>query len=399
MRGTRTAWIGLVVAWLLIGACAPAPAAPAAPARPAATVAAPAAAPTPPAAPEAAPAAPAAAGADSPAAGAARTLDQELAIPDALLQAARREGKVSMIHAIDADQMQKIFEVFSRRYPGLELEYQDAGEEVRTVRTLAEFKSGRNRLDIVGSLGGFIVEYEAADALVPLNDLPAYASYAPPYVADDHKWFGESQVNWGIAYNTNRLQPADLPKTWEDLTNPRWKDRIALADRPQLWALQLWKAWGPERTTSLLDAILANGQRRRESVDALSNLLGAGEFDQLIPAEPSTIQVVREKGAPVAWFSPEPISVAVSQVALLQRSPHPNAAKLFANWLMSREGQEAFHQATKAVPSHPALRTQPQYQGAFADAVIGRTISLRQPEDDARLLPSVRETWRRFWLR
>src|SRR5687767_11080069 len=101
MRGTRTAWIGLVVAWLLVGGCAPAPAAPAAPARPAATVAAPAAAPTPPAAPEAAPAAPAAPAADSPAAGAARTLEQELAAPDVLLQAARREGKLSMIHAID----------------------------------------------------------------------------------------------------------------------------------------------------------------------------------------------------------------------------------------------------------------------------------------------------------
>lgn len=326
------------------------------------------------------------------------TLEEELALPDAVLEAARREGKMAFIASVGRKQLAKAFEAFEKRYPGIEPQYQEANEEVRTVRTLTEFKAGRNRIDVVLGIGGFLAEYREANALSPLNDLPAYAVYEPPYRDPGNGWAGVRTQFWGIGYNTEKVKVADLPKRWEDLVDTRWRERIGLGDRPQLWVQQLWKVWGAERTTDLLKKLFANKpQRRKEGLDAAVNLLGAGEFDLFIPSGVHRINDFRERGVPVAWSSPEPLSVAVSELVALPGSPNRNAAKVFVNWLISREGQAAFVAIDRSVPAHPALRSDRQYLGAFVDAIVGRQVSVRVPEDEIKVLPEVRKVWRELW--
>lgn len=379
----------------LLPACAPAPSAPApAPVKPAES--------KPADAPKAAESAKAEAA--KPGAEAAKpavklgTLDQELAIPASWLEAAKKEGKVVMITSTDKEVAAKINEAFKKRYPGIEPQMEEGSEEVRTVRTLTEFKAGRNRMDIIQGVGGFMKEYKEAKALTSLNDLPAIANYESPHRDTEFGWTGVRTQIWGIGYNTEKVKAADLPKTWEDLTQPKWKGKIGLGDRPQLWAQQLWKVWGPERTTDFLKKLFANDpQRRKEGLDASANLLGAGEYDLLIPAAPYRIQDVKGKGAPVGWFSPEPLSIAVSEMVILNGGPNPNAAKVFVNWFISREGQSTYGKAENSVPAHPALRTERDYLGEFADAFVGRPASHRTPEDEINVLPEVRKVWQSLW--
>lgn len=326
-------------------------------------------------------------------------VEQELALPDSVLDAAREEGSVRIIDANEAEAMEGVIEAFNSRYPEITVEYQDAAAEVRTVRTLTEFKAGQNNWDIAGSLEGFIEDFKAEDALVPLNDLPAYANYEEPYRDPDDLWVAQSLVYWGTGYNTDAVDPADLPETWEDLTDPKWSGRIGMVDRPQLWAVQLWRAWGPERTTEFLEGVFGNDpSRRSESIDALSNLLAGGEFDIVIPAEPSTMETLSERGAPVAWHGPEPIPVAMSPLALLNDSPNPNAAKVYLNWFISQEGQAAFHESANIIPAHPALRDDEAYQGKYADQIRGGEVAVRLPDDEVELLPALLEVWQPFWL-
>ncbi len=327
------------------------------------------------------------------------TLEEELALPQSVLQAAEREGKFSFISSIDEKDARKMLDVFTKRYPRIEPKYQEASEEVRSVRTLTEFKAGRNNIDVVGGIGGFMVEYKDAKALRPLGDLPAYRNYDPPFRDPDHEWVGATLRFWGVGVNTTKVKAGELPKTWEDLVDAKWKGRIGLGDRPNLWVQQLWKIWGPDRTTDFLKKLFANQpQRRKEGLGASARLLGAGEYDLYIPAAPYTIQELKEKGTPVSWMSPEPLAVAVSEIALLQRSPSPNAAAVFLNWFLSREGQDAFFKADFTVPAHPALRTRKEYLGEFGDALIGRPWSMREPEDEFKVLPLVRAVWQPLWV-
>jgi iron(III) transport system substrate-binding protein len=325
------------------------------------------------------------------------TLEQELAIPAALLDAAKKEGRFTFVSSIDKGVATKVLEVFKKRYPGIEPVYQEGSEEVRTIRTLTEFKAGRNKTDVVMGIGGFLGEYKDAKALTSLTDLPVYPNFEPPFRDSEGQWVGVRIQFWGMGFNTDRVKPSELPKTWEDLADPKWNGRLGLGDRPQLWAQQLWKGYGADRTTALLTKLFANSpQRRKEGLDASAQLLGAGEFDAYLPAAPYRIQQVKQSGAPVLWDSPDPLTVAVSELVVVQGSPSPNAARVFVNWFLSREGQDTYSRADITVPTHPALRSQKDYLGIFADRMT-RPALVRQPEDEQKILPQVRTVWNKLW--
>jgi iron(III) transport system substrate-binding protein len=325
-------------------------------------------------------------------------LEQELALPAAVLEGARREGKVSIISSWDPENARPFLASFKKRYPEIEPEFQEANEEVRTVRTLTEIRAGRNRHDIITNFAGFIAEYKSANALIPLNDLPAYPNYDVPFRDPDHLWASDGLTFWALGYNSDNVKPDQLPKTWEDLANPRWKGRIGLGDRPNLWAQAIWKEWGAARTTDLLKRIFANQpQRRKEGMDALANLLAAGEFDIAIPASTSRIERTRARNAPVGWFALDPMLVSAGDLGQL-RGPNPNAGKVFINWYMSREGNGLFAEATSGIPSHPALRADKKYLGDYADAVASIPWSVREPQDENTILPEVRKVWNELFL-
>jgi iron(III) transport system substrate-binding protein len=389
-RLTRRALLrygGLTVGGLAIAACAPA----AAPSlSPATTAAAASAAPS-------VPAVPGTINILAPTTPKVATLEQELAIPSAMLDAAKKEGKFTFITSIDKAVATKVLDVFKKRYPGIEPVYQEGSEEVRTIRTLTEFKAGRNKNDVVMGIGGFLGEYKDAKALTKLSDLPVYPNFDPPFRDNDAEWVGVRIQFWGLGFNTDKVKASELPKTWEDLADPKWKGRLGMGDRPQLWAQQLWKGYGPERTTALLTKLFANSpQRRKEGLDASAQLLGAGEFDAYLPAAPYRIQQVKQNGAPVIWDSPDPLTVAVSELVVLQGSPNPNAARVFVNWFLSREGQDTYSRADITVPTHPALRSQTDYLGIFGER-MARPALVRQPEDEQKILPQVRNVWNKLW--
>jgi iron(III) transport system substrate-binding protein len=326
------------------------------------------------------------------------TLQEELAVPPGMVEAAQKEGHLNIISSWDDDQNLKgFFDAFRKRYPGIEISYQEANENVRTVRTLEEFKAGRGRIDAVASIGGFYTQYKAAGAFLTMSDLPAMANYDPPLRTDFNS--AGYQINvWGIAYNTTNVKPADVPQTWDDLTDPKWKGRIGLGDRPQLGIQALWAERGPDRATDFLKRLFANNpQRRKEGLDALTQLVGAGEFDIVVPASTHRTERVFKDGAPVAWAALDPFMVATSDVSLL-KGPNPNAAKVFMNWLLSREGNEAFWTAIPVVPSHPLLRSDRKYQGIYADAYVGRKASIRLLDDEATYLPTLGKLWQELWL-
>ncbi len=326
-----------------------------------------------------------------------QTLEQELALPPAVLDGARREGKVSIISSWDTKALGKFFDAFKSRYPEIVPDYQEANEEVRTIRTLTELKAGRNQTDVAVNIAGYLGEYRNANALTPLNDLPAYANYGPPLSASDNLWCGYQLQIWGAGCNTG-VPENRQPTSWDELTQPQWKGKVGLADRPQLWLQQIWAEWGAERTTDFLKRLFANQpQRRKEGLDALGQLMAAGEFDVVVPASTSRMERTSKAGLPVTWLPLEPFTVASGDIGIL-KGPHPNAAKVFVNWLMSREGNAAFWEGIPDVMTHPALIRDPKYLGIYADRIKTHHGSVQQPDETQTGLAAVRKVWQELWL-
>ncbi len=328
-------------------------------------------------------------------------IDKELQFPKEWVDGAKKEGKLRVYSTIDPPQADVLFRPFKERYPFLAIEYNRASHEDRAIRTLVAYKNKRMVTDILTGIGGSFFMYRETGALEDLRQIPNLKNNPTGTFDPDGLWVGMHMRYWCMAYNTKLVRKEDLPKRWEDfLSNPKWRNgNLALGNRPQLWALQLWQAKGEKWTKDFLTKLFAEvrPQLRREGMNALIELLAAGEFYGTIPsAEYRTYQKTLD-GAPVSYTCPEPVPVAVSEMAILKGAPNINAARLFVNWFLSKEGQIAQYVSDFAPPVHKDLQRKELLP--FADQIVGKERSLRDPAAELEIQPKLLEFWDPLWLR
>ena len=328
-------------------------------------------------------------------------LDKELAIPKAWISGARKEKVLRVIGTWDFEQHAGYLAAFKERYPFLTIKYVRQSRFGRTVKPLIALKEGRLLTDVISGLGSAIFAYRKANALLDLRALPGFA-HLPKDAKDVNEglWVGHQFSYWCTAYNTNLVKPSDLPKTWDDLVkNRRWHGGvIGLGNRPNLWFLQLWGAKGEKWGRRYLDDYFGKvkPQLRKEGMNALISLVIAGEFDLSMPSAEYRVSQMVAKGAPVNFHCPEPVPTTVQTVAVLAKTPSPNAAKLYVNWMLSREGQLAQYRAVKAAPVHPAFQRREFL--SFPDQIIGKTTAFRTPKLLVEEWPRLLKLWRSRWF-
>jgi iron(III) transport system substrate-binding protein len=325
-------------------------------------------------------------------------LDAELAAPQAMIDGAKAEKDVVIAGTWTPREFQDMVAPFKERYPFVNLRYQRAGASERGSRVLVALDGGRALADVMTSIGDAIVEFNAAKALADLRGLPGFANIDPLYSAADGTWTSHKVSYRCMAYNTDKVKKDELPATWDDLIrDPRWRGgELALTNNPNTWMLGLWgtfgDAWGEKFTRDLFETV--QPQRRKEGLTALTALAVAGEFTASLPSPEWVAQRYASKGAPLSYHCPSPVPTDGSQIAVLEKAPHPNAARLFVNWMISREGQISQYAATLAVPVHKALRS--AAFTPFADTIVGKPTS---PRGDALLTSETNAKMGRLWDR
>jgi len=142
-----------------------------------------------------------------------------------------------------------------------------------------------------------------------------------------------------IAYNTKTVARDKLPKTWEDLLNPEWKGKLMLNPDEQWFALML-QIMGEEKGLNYMRALAKQSPvLRREPRAMRAQLLIAGEAEMDLDSTYTILLPLMKKGAPVDWTTLGPALMNTVGYGLAVRAPHPNAAKLFIEFILSKEGQ------------------------------------------------------------
>ena len=325
-------------------------------------------------------------------------LDKELKVPQAWLDGARKEGTVRILGTWDPKQFGPLNSPFHERFPNIKVDYSRASFNQRALRTLIAFKEGRYTTDILTGFGGSEQHFQAAGALEDLRQIPGLKNPLPGTGDEQGTWVGTRLRYWCMTYNTSKVKKADLPKTWADLlTNKAWHNgNIGVADRPQLWLLMLWGEYGKEWTVNYIDKFfnVVKPQLRKEGTTALLGLTIAGEFNAALPAAAYRTKQYLQRGAPVAWHCPEPVPLAVSQMGILKGNPHPNAARLWVNWFLSKEGQISQFAADSAPPVHKDLQTEEFL--AFPNEILGHKIAFRVPEQEGAT-EELNQIWAKYW--
>jgi len=323
-------------------------------------------------------------------------LDQELAVPAPVLDGAKKEGAVTILGSWTPKEFRKLSSSFKDRYPFIKVKYNyGRAFNARAIKPLIAYKEGRYIADVLTGFGGSRRLYKKEKAFEDLRALPGFKNSLEGNDAKGGNWMAIRNRYWCMAYNTKLLKKSDLPKTWEDvLTNPALHNgKLGVANRPQLWLLMLWRAKGKAWVENYIDKFfnVVKPQFRKEGLSAMITLVVAGEVSAAFPAGPARVQTYAAKGAPVGWHCPEPLPRAQSRTAVLKGAPHRNAAKIWANWLVSKEGQILQFAAEGTAPAHRDLQMAKLLN--YSEQIYGR----QQVGEDASKLKELKEIWGSYW--
>jgi len=255
-----------------------------------------------------------------------------------LEEAARKEDGLLIYTSATVEDMTVLIDAFEKKY-GIKARLWRAGGEKVTQRTLTEARAGRNEVDIIETDGIELEALHREGALQPVKS-PYQAELMEGAVRPHGDWTATRLNVFAMAYNTNLIKKEELPKTYEDLLDPRWKGRLGIEAEDLDWFATVNAELGEEKGLKLFrDMVEKNGISVRKGHTLLTNLVASGEVPLALTVYNYKAEQLKNKGAPLDWFTIDPAIVRANGVALAKGAPHPNAALLFFDFLLT-DGQQ-----------------------------------------------------------
>jgi iron(III) transport system substrate-binding protein len=259
--------------------------------------------------------------------------------PDTVIDGARKEGRLVLYTAMQPEDSTRLIELYRTRHPFVDATYFRAGSAPLLNRILTETRSNRFLFDVVSGKVSDILLLQKKGLLGKIisNEL---AAYPHKFKDKQHRWVDIYNNYYTIAYNTQRLRRAEVPARWEDLLDPKWNDgKITLDPRSYDWFFGMVSAWGSDKTSDFMRKLNLNKPAFRDGNVLIANLLAAGEFPVAITYA-HLVERLRARGAPVDWVPLKPMIAVPISLALPARPVHPNAANLFVDAVLSKEGAD-----------------------------------------------------------
>jgi iron(III) transport system substrate-binding protein len=275
-----------------------------------------------------------------------------------LIESAKKEGEVVWYGTLTGGAIvSRLLSSFESKYPFVKVKYLRLGGAGFLERVRTEARAGRFLWDIVTS--EYIQFFELAKQI-------ALAKYAAPELKNYpqvHKdpngaWVSIYSAIATIAWNTRMVKPAEAPRDWKELLEPRWKGhKIGLPAEAFQWYGGMVNYLGDKAGRGFMKALAAQEPQTQQGYTNTSNLLAAGEFPVAITRAHRIEDFRSTKGAPVDWSADaNPIVVSTHPVGISERAPHPAAARLFFDFLTSVEGQTLFTEEA-FLSSHMAVKS------------------------------------------
>ena len=269
------------------------------------------------------------------------------------LAAAKKEGKVVVMGSADPVVRRELPAKFQARF-GIELEYLGGRGGDNTAKITMERRAGVYAVDAIfaglGNLGGELYMGKMLDPLRPVLILPGVID--PSKWKNGKLWFVDPEEKYilrlynyisagGLYINTQHAKPEDF-KSVKGLLNPKWKGKIAVYDPTvsgtgSMDAARYHSEFGEEFVTRLYvnqKPVISRNKRQ------LADWLGRGAYPVSLGVETEAVINMKKQGLPVEVLAvadaPATLSAGNGLLGLLNRAPHPNAAKVFANWIASK---------------------------------------------------------------
>jgi iron(III) transport system substrate-binding protein len=271
-----------------------------------------------------------------------------------LVDAAKREGKVVLYGTTNIAVMQELLDRFKKKYPFVQVSNYRATTNRVYAKILAEARSAAHAVDVVEISPDSSFKLKKDNLLDPYFS-PIRKSILDDYMDKEGYWTGYFHQVIALGYNTSAVKKAEVPKTYADLLNPGFRGKLSLGTADQELFGSLLELWGKEKTLDYFRRLAKNQPAMREGHTLQAQLLAAGEFSVAPWLLGHNLAELKRKGAPVETVLLEPVLSAPKYVLLAKHSPHPHAAALLIDWLLS-DGQEILVGKFGRNSSTPGLR-------------------------------------------
>jgi ABC-type Fe3+ transport system substrate-binding protein len=275
-----------------------------------------------------------------------------------LIEGAKKEGKVNFYTGLIVDQVVRpVKDAFEKEYPFLQIEFFRGNSERVAQKVLTEYQAKRYEVDVIsGSAAATMVQRAG---YMQRFYSPHLAEY-PPELKDPKGFWGSTNVYFmTLGYNTRSVKASELPKTYEDLLNPRWKGQTMWSTSRGSGAPQfignIFMTMGQEAGKAYIQKLKQqNIAKSTASARQILDLVIAGEYPMAIQIFNHHAYISKAAGAPVEWQPLEPVTATNNSVGLAKNAPHPHASMLFLDFMLSKKGQRVFQQSNY-LPAHPEI--------------------------------------------
>jgi len=266
-----------------------------------------------------------------------------------LVKGARSERSVEWYATLPLQLSSELIVAFRKRYPFIEVKYTRGGGGRMVNRVITEHRAGTNKFDV---LGGTSTSHDTLmkAGLIARHMTPARGELRDGFVDADGYRVMPFTYAFVIGYNTRAVPKDQRPRSYEDLLHPKWKGEIGLEAAGYEWLAALIDTMGEEKAVAYARKLAAQNLRVQQGSSLLVQQMMAGEFKVLVDALHYQIENQKQQGAPVDYVVPDPLLIKdPSGLWLAKYAPHPHAAALLIDFLLSREGQQIFVQSNRLV--------------------------------------------------
>lgn len=251
--------------------------------------------------------------------------------------AARAEGELTLYTSIAQNDIEPLIKPFEEKYGITVTTWRASGDDV-LQRVVQEQKAGRASVDSI-HISAPEMEALHREGVLQKTESPYFADLLKGAVPEHKEWVSTLLSVWVQAYNTDQVKKEDLPKTYADLLDPKWKGKLGFEAEDIDWFTSVIETMGEDRGLQYFrDLVKTNGLSVRKGHSLLNNLVIAGEVPVGLTLYNYMPEQAKNSGAPIDWFALEPAIARANGIGVVKTAPHPNAAALFSDYMIS-EGQ------------------------------------------------------------
>jgi iron(III) transport system substrate-binding protein len=254
---------------------------------------------------------------------------------------ARQEGELIWYAAMGSDRAAELIKGFESKYPFLKVRFQPGGAGRQLEQLLVEHRTKKHRADIINTRGSFVNVMAKAGAIARYRT-PLRSALREGFTDKDGLVNGIYAQPRVFLFNTQMVPRDKAPRSFDDLLDPQWKDQMGLDTTDYDWLASLIDFYGRSKALEFVGKLAKQRLNFRRGPTLLAQLAVAGEFPIVIDAFPEEIMQMKSANAPADFVFSEPFVPVKTPttVSISSGAPHPHAAALFVDFLLSRPGQD-----------------------------------------------------------